>query len=157
MRLISESFTHGGEIPGKFTCDGRNISPALSWTGAPRHTEVFALVVNDIDAPKPGGFTHWVLYNIPSDVHQLDEDVAASESSPSFGTQGRNDSGTTGYVGPCPPAGRHHYFFHLYALRRKLYLDAGATRDQVLSAVEGQILDYAELIGTYEKAPSGQR
>lgn len=157
MNLMSLSFADGGEIPRKFTCEGRNISPTLTWTDAPRHTESFALIVRDPDAPRIHGFTHWVVFNIPATVSQIDEDVPQIQSLPGIGVQGTNDKGTLGYIGPCPSSGRHRYLFRLFALRRQLYLEPGATCEQVMSAMEGQILEEAELMGTYEKGGAGRR
>jgi Raf kinase inhibitor-like YbhB/YbcL family protein len=157
MNLASSSFANGGEIPKKFTCEGRNISPQLSWTDVPRHTESFALIVCDADAPGIDGFPHWIVFNIPATVRRIEEDAPPLHSLPGIGLHGAHAKGTLGYIGPCPPSGRHRYTFRLFALRRQLYLEPGATCEQVISAMEGQILEQAELVGTYEKASPGSR
>lgn len=151
MNLTSRSFTHGDPIPRQFTCEGQDISPELSWMDAPEETKSFALILHDPDAPRANGFTHWVVYNIPPNTSRLEEHSAKSPARPSV-IEGNNDSGKAGYIGPCPPSGKHRYFFRLYALDKQLDLPAGATRDQVSSAMEGHILAQAELMGTYEKA-----
>ena len=151
MLLTSSAFPQGAEIPSFYTADGENISPELSWQDAPPQTKSFALVVHDPDAPIPGGFTHWVLYNIPADLGHIEEKVPAEEQLPGLGMQGRNDGGKIGYIGPAPPSGTHRYFFRLFALDKILDLPPGATHKQLSAATKGHILAQAELMGTYEK------
>ncbi|HVZ15935.1 MAG TPA: YbhB/YbcL family Raf kinase inhibitor-like protein [Terriglobales bacterium] len=152
MQLTSAMFQQEGRIPAPFTCDGQNVSPELSWRDAPAETKFFALILHDPDAPKDDGFTHWVLYNIPSDVAALEVNVPHNGLLQGVGVQGMNDSGKIGYTGPCPPSGTHRYFFRLYALDAELKLQPGASRDEVEAAMSGHILDQAELMGTYSKS-----
>ena len=151
MKLISSAFQPGGAIPPRFTCEGDNISPQLSWTGAPKEAKSFVLIMHDPDAPRRGGFTHWVLYNIPANVASLDENVTRQPDIDGVGRQGKNDSGSIGYMGPCPPSGTHRYFFWLYSLRAALDLQPGATYEQVKSAIEAVVIEQTELMGTYAK------
>ncbi len=149
MKLESPVFQANGPIPAKYTCDGANISPPLLWSAPPTNTQSLALIVDDPDAPSKT-FVHWVVYNLPSNLHELPEQVAA-QSTISGGTQGRNDFGQLGYGGPCPPSGTHRYFFKLYALDRSLDLPQGATKAQLLQAMESHVLTTAELIGLYKR------
>ena len=152
MKLTSAAFSTGGSIPKRFTCEGQNISPAFSWAGAPKETKSFALILHDPDAPKKDGFTHWVVYNIPSSVNQLAENVAHEPSIVGVGLQGKNDSGEVGYMGPCPPSGTHRYFVRLYALRTELALGPSATHSEIVTAMRDKIIEETELMGTYTKA-----
>ena len=151
MQLVSADFSPGGAIPSRFTCEGENVSPEFSWKEAPIETKSFALILHDPDAPRPGGFTHWVLYNIPADKGHLDPNVPNEERVPATGMQGRNDSGEIGYTGPCPPSGTHRYYARLFALDREVRLPPGATHDELTQAMEGHVLERAELMGTYRK------
>ena len=151
MKLTSSAFSHEGKIPQQFTCEGQNISPALSWTDAPKETKSFVLIIHDPDAPRLNGFVHWVLYNIPASVTRIDEDAFNTAANSEKGLQGQNDAGKTAYMGPCPPSGTHRYFFRLYALKNNLDLGPGATYSQVIAAMEGKIIEQAELMGTYAK------
>jgi Raf kinase inhibitor-like YbhB/YbcL family protein len=147
--LTSAAFKDGGEIPAQFTCDGANHSPPLSWSGAPAQTAAFALIVEDPDAPA-GTFIHWVLYDLSGATNALPEGIPKGGSLPQLGgaRQGRTSAGDVGYGGPCPPPGApHHYHFRLFALDAKLGLEAGATRDQVMSAMRGHELGSAEIVG----------
>jgi len=152
--LSSPAFDPGGEIPLRFTCEGEDVSPALAWSGAPAGTRSFALVVDDPDAPDPAApqrtWVHWVLYDLPPDATGLAEGVASGALPP--GTrEGRNDWRRTGWGGPCPPIGRHRYFFKLFALDVELP-DLGAPDAAALErAVAGHVLARAELVGTYQK------
>lgn len=149
MNLTSASFPNGGGIPRKFTCDAADISPALSWSGAPQGTQSFALIADDPDAPV-GNWTHWVLYDLPATTTGLPENVSQVDQPPSGGRQGRNDFRKVGYGGPCPPPGKpHRYFFKLYALDRPLNLKAGASKKEVEQAMQGHILGQAEWMGKY--------
>ena len=151
MQLSSPVFQQGSEIPSRYTSDGDNVSPELSWKDAPAQTKAFVLVVHDPDAPMAGGFTHWLLYNIPAEMGQLKEGIPTEERFSRIGLQGKNDAGTVGYVGPAPPSGTHRYFFRLFAVDKMLDLGPGATHRQVSAAIKGHILAQAELMGTYEK------
>jgi Raf kinase inhibitor-like YbhB/YbcL family protein len=152
--LTSPAFEPRGEIPARFTCEGADVSPPLAWSGAPSGTRSLALIVDDPDAPDPAApkttWVHWVLYDLPPASGGLPEEVAPAALPP--GTrQGRNDWKRTGYGGPCPPIGRHRYFFKLYALDAVLG-DLGApTKARLLQAMEGHVLAQAELVGTYRK------
>lgn len=150
--LTSAAFRDGTGIPVKYTCDGVDTSPPLSWSGAPAGTRGFALVVDDPDAPT-GSWVHWVLYNLPAAVAGLPENVAKVESLDLDGArQGRNDFRRPGYGGPCPPPGpAHRYFFKLYALDAPLTLKAGAQKKDVEAAMEGHVLATAQLMGTYAR------
>ena len=149
--LSSQNFENGSDIPKKFTCDGEDVSPELSWEGPPAGTKSFALIADDPDAPS-GTWTHWVAYDLPATLRQLPEAVPKQAAEPGGGAQGINDFGKTGYGGPCPPPGKpHRYFFKLYALDTKLDLKSGAARQQLERAMEGHVLGQAELMGTYKR------
>lgn len=154
LRLSSPAFVQGGEIPSGYTCDGADRSPELVWGDAPAATKSFALIVDDPDAPDPAApkmtYVHWVLYDIPPDASTLAEGVRPADL-PTGARQGRNDWKRTGYGGPCPPIGRHRYYFKLYALDTLLG-DLGDTdKPRVLAAMRGHVLATAELMGTYQK------
>lgn len=149
FQVSSAAFSGNQMIPKKFTCDGDDVSPELSWSGAPAATKSFALIMDDPDAPV-GTWVHWVLYNLPAEAKELPEGVAKQEQLPDGSLQGRNDFRKVGYGGPCPPPGKpHRYFFKLYALDGKLDLKAGASKADVERAVKGHVLGEAELIGRY--------
>jgi Raf kinase inhibitor-like YbhB/YbcL family protein len=150
MKLESSAFSANDLIPPKYTCDGQDISPPLSWDEPPVGTQSLALIVDDPDAPGRI-FVHWVLYDIPPQVRQLTEKIAPQKTLPNGGIQGKNDFGKLGYGGPCPPSGIHRYFFKLYALDRPLELASAATKDQLEAAMDGHILAAAELIGRYAR------
>lgn len=151
MEITSTAFCDGETIPTQHTCSGQDISPALSWSGVPEGTQSLALIVDDADAPG-GTFTHWVIFNIPGDTLGLEEAIPATSQLSSGALQGRNDFGTVGYRGPCPPTGSpHHYHFVVYALDITLDLSAGASKAQVESAMQGHLLDQAELVGIYQR------
>lgn len=151
MHLYSPEFLMGSSIPFKYTCDGENHSPPLTWEDPPAGTKSFALIVKDPDAPN-GTFTHWVLYNLPADLRQLPEGVPNHKTLPDGSQQGKNDFDQIGFGGPCPPNGTHRYYFKLYALDRSLEIDPEATKEEVLRAMEGYVLDAAELMGLYGRA-----
>ncbi|HEX3103239.1 MAG TPA: YbhB/YbcL family Raf kinase inhibitor-like protein [Terriglobales bacterium] len=151
MRLTSTVIQQGSEIPVQYTSDGENISPELSWQDFPGKTQSFVLIVHDPDAPRPGGFTHWVLYNIPSTTTHIGENISHDEQVARLGLQGKNDSGKIGYIGPAPPSGTHRYFFRLFAIDKMLDLPPGATHKEISAAIKGHILAQSELMGTYEK------
>lgn len=151
MQLSSSAFQQARSIPIKFTCDGENVSPAFSWRGAPAQTKSFALIMLDPDAPGWGGFSHWVLYNIPASIAALPSTLSRAERVAGTCVQGRNDSGEIGYTGPCPPSGTHRYLIRLFALDAELDLEAGASRRQLQEAMRGHVLGQAELTGTYAR------
>lgn len=150
--LTSPAFTEGANIPSKFTCDAgqSHPSPALAWKDAPAGAKSFALIMHDPDAPMPGGFTHWVLFDIPPGTLQLSEGFQAG----SVGVSGNSGFGRAGYGGPCPPSGAHHYHFTLSALDvASLGLQAGATKADVEKAMQGHVVGTAELVGVYQRQP----
>jgi Raf kinase inhibitor-like YbhB/YbcL family protein len=152
--IRSPSFTDGGSIPIRHTCEGADVSPPLEWAGLPAGTRSLALVVDDPDAPDPKAprmtWVHWVLYDLPPSATALAEAVAR-DALPAGTHQGVNDWKRTGYGGPCPPIGRHRYFFKLYALDVALG-DLGApTKARLEAAMKGHVLGEARVVGTYEK------
>ena len=153
FQLSSSAFSPNGDIPGQFTCQGEDISPDLAWKNAPAKARTFALIVHDPDAPRAGGFTHWVVYNIPAKEKHLPRAVPRGEKLPAGGLQGKNDFEQVGYRGPCPPSGTHRYYFYLYALDAELNLHAGASKDELESAIKGHVIGKAELMGKYKKLP----
>jgi Raf kinase inhibitor-like YbhB/YbcL family protein len=154
LALTSSAFTHQGSIPQQYTCQGRDVSPPLSWSGAPDGTRAFVLIVDDPDAPDPAAprrtWVHWVLYDIPPAVNGLPEAVTSAKL-PAGTREGTNDWNRTGYGGPCPPVGRHRYFHKLYAIDTELPDLGAAPKGEVEKAMEGHVLAKAELIGTYQK------
>ncbi len=150
--LTSDAFTNGQSIPAKFSCVGRNISPALTWTDPPYGTQSFALIVEDPDAPA-GAWTHWVLFNIPAETRRLAEDLPVTGISTAPGAifTGKNSWGDIGYGGPCPPSGTHRYYFRLYALDTAISLLPGASKEELLKEMQGHILAQTELMGTFSK------
>jgi len=150
MEIVSKAFNDGQRIPDRHTCQGAGISPELSFSSTPRGTVTLALVLEDPDAPS-GVFTHWVVYNIPPSSTGLADGIPPGQLVD--GTlQGKNDMGKNGYYGPCPPPGRlHHYNFHLYALDNAPGLPNGASKKQLLAALQGHILAQARLTGTYQR------
>ena len=150
LELTSSAFEHEGMIPAKYTCDGQDISPPLTWEKAPEGTESFVLICDDPDAPGRT-WVHWVLFNLPAETRSLPEAVAAEPEPAAGGRHGKNSWGRLDYGGPCPPSGTHRYFFKLYALDTPLDLSAGAKKQQVLDAMDGHILDQATLMGRYQK------
>jgi len=150
MEIKSTVFKHGEMIPAKYTCDGVNVSPALSWMNFPKDTKSFALICDDPDAPM-GTWVHWVIYDIPVSITQLPENVAPQRELAQGGKQGTNDFRKIGYGGPCPPGGEHRYYFKLYALDRMTDLKSGATKEQLLKAMKGHILAEAQLMGKYRR------
>jgi Raf kinase inhibitor-like YbhB/YbcL family protein len=152
MEIRSTAFADGGAIPVRYTCQGENISPPLSWAGIPAGTKSLVLIVDDPDAPDPRApkmtWVHWVLFNLPSAGAGLPE--AVNELPPGTG-EGLNDWQKTGYGGPCPPIGRHRYFHKLYALDIVLDELKRPTKAQLEAAMVGHILGQAQLVGTYQK------
>jgi len=151
LKLTSTSFEDGGMIPPRHTCDGANVSPALAWSGVPENAAALALICDDPDAPM-GTWVHWVLYDLPPEVTELPEGVPTQEVLDSGARQGRNGSRGIGYAGPCPPSGTHRYYFKLYALDQRVDLSPGATKKQLLAAMEGHILAEGQLMGRYKRS-----
>jgi hypothetical protein len=154
MTLTSSAFTHGGAIPAHYTCDGKDRSPALAWSGVSANAKSLVLIVDDPDAPDPAApkmtWVHWVLYNLPARDGGLAEAVKPANL-PAGTREGLNDWKRTGYGGPCPPIGRHRYFHKLYALDTVLPDLGRPTKSQVEKAMEGHVLARAELVGTYQR------
>ncbi|MFQ5755270.1 MAG: YbhB/YbcL family Raf kinase inhibitor-like protein [Acidiferrobacterales bacterium] len=154
LTITSSAFSHNGEIPKRYTCDGDDVSPDLVWSGVPEGTKGVVLIVDDPDAPDPAApqmtWVHWVLYNIPPDVTGLPDAVNPS-ALPAGTLEGLNDWKRTGYGGPCPPIGRHRYFHKLYALDAVLPDLGRPSKAKLEKAMEGHILEQAELIGTYKR------
>ena len=150
LKLTSVAFTEGQPIPRVYTCDGVNISPPLEWSGVPKTAKTLAIVCDDPDAPG-GMWVHWVIYNLPADNIGLVENLPATENLKAGGFQGKNDFGKTEYGGPCPPSGTHHYFFRVYALDSELPLKGGATKADLMKAMEGHIVLQGQLIGRYRR------
>jgi Raf kinase inhibitor-like YbhB/YbcL family protein len=154
LRLTSPAFRDQREIPAVHTCDGRDLSPALAWSNVPQGTRSLALVVDDPDAPDPAApkmtWVHWVLYNLPPTLDDLPQ-AAGSAKPPAGALEGLNDWKRTGYGGPCPPIGRHRYFFRLYALDRILPDLNRPTKAKLETAMKGHVLAQATLIGTYQR------
>jgi Raf kinase inhibitor-like YbhB/YbcL family protein len=151
MQVTSPAFNEGGMIPRQYTCDGANVSPPLSWSGFPAGTKWIALICDDPDAPN-GTWVHWVLYDWPLGGEQAILGSPPGQKVIERGAkQGVNDFGKIGYGGPCPPSGTHRYYFKLYALDKKTDLPPGATKQQVLKAMEGHILAQGQLMGRYSR------
>jgi Raf kinase inhibitor-like YbhB/YbcL family protein len=150
LELRSSAFSDGGWIPSKYTCDGKDTSPPLSWTGIPAGGKSLALTCDDPDAPR-GLWVHWVVVDLPPSATGLPEGVPATPEISGGGRQGKNDFGKIGYGGPCPPSGTHRYVFTLYALDSTLGLPAGATRQDLLAAMRNRALGEATLTGTYSR------
>ncbi|HJQ97620.1 MAG TPA: YbhB/YbcL family Raf kinase inhibitor-like protein [Candidatus Polarisedimenticolaceae bacterium] len=154
MLLTSPAFPQDGPIPARFTCDGSNVSPALSWKDIPEGTRSLALIVSDPDAPDPAApkttWTHWIVYDLPPETRGLREAIPA-KGLPADTLEGKNDWGKTGYGGPCPPIGRHRYVHTLYALDVRLPDLSAPTRTALVAAMEGHVLAEATLVGTYQR------
>ncbi len=154
FRLTCAGFAPGAEIPALYTCEGRDLSPPLAWSGAPTGTRSLALIVDDPDAPDPAAprvtWAHWVLYNLPATTSGLPEGVP-SAGLPAGTREGLNDWKQAGYRGPCPPIGRHRYVHKLYALDTTLPDLGTPTAVALEEAMQGHVLAKAELIGTYQK------
>ncbi|MGD9007494.1 MAG: YbhB/YbcL family Raf kinase inhibitor-like protein [Desulfobacteraceae bacterium] len=154
LSITSSAFEDGGAMAAKYTCEGPNISPPLTWSGVPDGARSLALIVDDPDAPDPAApkmtYVHWVLYNLPVDCGGLKEGTTFGDLPP--GTlEGTNDWQRTGYGGPCPPIGRHRYFHKLFALNVVLDDLKEPTKDVLLAAMEGHVIAQAQIVGTYQK------
>ena len=150
MKITSAAFQDGGQIPSKYTCDGADVSQPLEWSGVPNGAKSLALICDDPDAPAKT-WVHWVVYDLPATTTNLPEGLPLTERLATGGKQGKNDFGKIGYGGPCPPSGTHRYFFKLYAIDGETSLEPGATKEQVLKAIQGHILAQGELIGRYKR------
>jgi len=153
--VTSDAFAQGASIPARYTCEGDDLSPPLSWSGAPAGTKSFALIMEDPDAPDPAKpqriWVHWVVYNLPATTASLSEN-ASKRGLPAGAMKGKGDSGRSDYGGPCPPIGRHRYFFRLYALDTGLTGLSSPAKSDLLKAIEGHVLASGELMGTYQKS-----
>ena len=150
LEISSTAFSEGEMIPTRYTCDGPDVSPDLSWSGVPETAKSLALICDDPDAPM-GTWVHWVLFNIPSSASGLPAEIPSDAALENGARHGNNDFGRLGYGGPCPPGGTHRYYFKLYALDVELNLDSGVTKDQLLEAMQGHILAEAQLMGKYKR------
>lgn len=154
LTLTCSSFAENASIPQRHTCDGPDLSPALTWSGAPAETKSFALIMDDPDAPDPAApkmtWVHWVLYNIPAPTSSLAEGMTGRDL-PSGTAEGVNDWKSTGYRGPCPPRGKHRYFIKLYALDTELPDQGKPTKAKLESAIKGHVLAEAHYMGTYAR------
>lgn len=151
MNFSSSAFSNGGMIPDRYTCKGENISPELKWGSLPSGTKSLALIVHDPDAPRKGGWTHWVVWNIPPETMGFSEKMDRGAVLSDGTHQGITDYGKPGYKGPCPPSGTHRYFFYLYALDATLNLPGSTTKPLLEQSMEGHILEKAEWMGKYSK------
>ena len=150
MSIESSAFEPEGTIPAEFTCNGDDQSPPLTWNTPPSGTQSLVLIMDDPDAPF-NTFVHWVVYNIPPTIESLAAGIVDEASLSVGGVQGQNGFKNIGYGGPCPPSGTHRYFFKLYALDTQLELSAGASKAEVIKAMDGHILGAGELMGRYGK------
>ncbi len=150
LEIRSTAFDEGGSIPRKYTCDGSDISPPLSWTQPPEGTKSLVLICDDPDAPM-GTWVHWVLYGLSPDTLELPEDIPDKKEVLGGARQGTTDFRRIGYGGPCPPGGTHRYYFKLYAIDSELDLSSGATKKEVLESIEGHVLAEGQLMGRYSR------
>lgn len=150
FELTSSAFSNGSPIPRKFTCDGEDVSPELTWTDPPPGTKSLALICDDPDAPV-GNWVHWVIFNLPPETRGLPEHVPPSKQLSGGALQGSNDFRKIGYGGPCPPGGTHRYYFKLYALDIILNLPAGSSKAKLERAMQGHIIAEAHLMGRYSR------
>ena len=150
LTVKSAAFQDGGMIPSDYTCDGKNISPPISWNNVPEGTKSIALICDDPDAPR-GTWVHWVVFNLPPEPKKLDENIPPETKLKAGGIHGINDYHRYGYGGPCPPSGTHRYFFMVYALDCVLSLEYGAKKSDLEKAMHGHILENGELVGKYQK------
>lgn len=150
ITITSTVFTEGDMIPRDYTCDGRDLSPPLSWTGAPEGTKSLALICDDPDAPV-GTWVHWVLFNIPATANELPQSMPPDKILEDGSRHGINDFRKFGYGGPCPPGGTHRYYFKIYALDTELTQEPGLTKAELLKAMEGHILAEGQLMGRYKR------
>lgn len=151
MDVRSSAFGEGDKIPPDFTCDGADMSPPIEWFGVPANAQSLALIAEDPDVPS-GNWTHWLVYDLPPDLTQLPAGISSRNKLPTGGSQGRTDFKALGYRGPCPPSGTHRYFFRVYALDAMLHLKSGATKKELLQAMQGHILAEGVLMGKYNRS-----
>jgi hypothetical protein len=150
LRVTSPGFGEGEIIPKRYTCEGEDVSPSFKWKGVPEGAKSLALICEDPDAPG-GMWVHWVIFNLPAAMEGLASGVSAEEIVGRGARYGVNDFGVSGYRGPCPPGGAHRYYFRLYALDTELDLASGATRGQLLQAMEGHVVAEGHIMGIYER------
>jgi Raf kinase inhibitor-like YbhB/YbcL family protein len=150
MKLTSPAFKHQELMPSVYSCDGKSISPPLDWDNLPDGVKSLALIMDDPDSSSY--YVHWVIFNIPPSSSSLEENITKEAIRPIGSRQGVNGSGRIGYTGPCPPNGTHRYFFKLYALDVLLDLDAGITKEDLVAAMQGHILEQTQLIGLYKRS-----
>jgi Raf kinase inhibitor-like YbhB/YbcL family protein len=150
INLNSSSFKEGEVIPSKYTCDGKNISPALNWDKPSEEVKRFVIIMEDPDAPG-GNFVHWIVYNIPGNVTHFPEDVTPIKNIPDEVLLGTNGFGHIGYGGPCPPSGTHRYFIRIYGLNNALHLEAGAEKAELIRAMDKHIVAEGVLMGKYSR------
>lgn len=151
LDLKSSVFSNEAYIPDKYTCKGGNVSPPLEWNEVPGETESLALVMEDPDAPS-GTWDHWVIYNIPANVNELEEGIPKEEELHNGIKQGLNDFGKIGYGGPCPPPGKaHRYIFKLYALNEKMDIPAGLNKENLIKKIREHIIGESKLTGLYKR------
>lgn len=151
LTLSSPAFAAGASIPVRYTCKGQDVSPALEWSEPPAGTQSFVLIMDDPDAPV-GTWVHWVVYYIPAEVRSLEQGVANGKRFDDVALLfGRNSWGRAAYGGPCPPSGTHRYFFKLYALDNAPAFPENADKKAVEAAMDGHVLGYGELMGTFSK------
>jgi len=145
MKISSSAFENNQEIPTKYTCDGKNTNPPLSFSNIPQDAKSLALIMDDPDAPM-GTFVHWVLYNMPVDTREIKEGSLSNNT-----VSGKNSAGSSLYIGPCPPSGTHKYFFKLYALDSMLDVGSNADKKVIEDAIQKHLLEKAQLVGLYSK------
>jgi Raf kinase inhibitor-like YbhB/YbcL family protein len=150
ITITSTAFSEGGMIPRDYTCDGKDMSPPLAWTGVPEGAKSIALICDDPDAPM-GTWVHWVIFNIPARIEDLPAGIPPEQVLENGATHGINDFRKFGYGGPCPPGGTHRYYFKVYALDIELAEKPGITKAELLKAMEGHILAEGQLMGTYAR------
>lgn len=151
LDIESDVFKNNGYIPDRYSCDAQDFSPALAWSDAPAATRSFALICDDPDAPFKV-WVHWVIFNIPAESNKLKENISQEEMASLGIVLGTNDFGSLGYRGPCPPQGRRHrYFFKLYALDSTLSLEEGATKSQLIEAMQGHIIAESKIVASYQR------
>jgi Raf kinase inhibitor-like YbhB/YbcL family protein len=150
IKVSSQAFAEGGMIPRKYTCDGDDVSPPLAWAGVPNGAKTIALISDDPDCPT-GTWVHWVLFNLTANTKELAEGIPPDKELSGGAKQGKNDFRRIGYGGPCPPGGTHRYYFKLYALDTELNVAAGATKADLLKAMQGHVLAEGQLMGRYKR------
>lgn len=155
IEITSTAFAGNAPIPLKYSQDGQNVSPALSWKGVPANASELVLVCEDPDAPFPSPFVHWIMYHIPPQTPELPENLPQTQTpgKPAGATQAKNSAKTWGYTGPKPPKGHgvHHYHFQIFAVDAPLNVDDSPDVDDLLKAMSGHVLAQGELVGTYER------